>query len=93
MMDNYLTNDMNEAIKQLDFDAKTEKMLRTILFKERACKEKSWDNEATIWLERLVIEEQGESIAEETESLPLMRGLRENSVDGIESKGGDNVVN
>lgn len=60
-MDNFLNDDMAEALESLDISKEDKELLGTILFQERSNKDRVWDDEAVDSITKLLGEKRDES--------------------------------
>jgi hypothetical protein len=55
-MINLLTEDMSDAIDQVDLTDKDKEIIKSILYQERQNKERAWDNDAEKYIVQLIDE-------------------------------------
>ena len=60
-MDNFLNDDMAEALESLDISKEDKELLGTIMFQERSNKDRVWDDEAVDSITKLLGEKRDES--------------------------------
>jgi len=60
-VDNFLNDDMAEALESLDISKEDKELLGTILFQERSNKDRVWDDEAVDSITKLLGEKRDES--------------------------------
>lgn len=53
-MDDFLNQDMTDALDSIDASSDNKDILRTILFQERSNKDREWDDDATTTIIKLL---------------------------------------